>query len=203
MIIHNCEQGTDEWFACRAGKLTASNFHTLMGKGVTRDGILLDKAAEIVTGLTCEFSHINNKDIARGHELEPFAREAYEELKGVKVNEVGFVELDDYVGASPDGMVGDDGLIEIKCPRQKEFFNVVVNGAKKIKPIYRTQIQYQLYVIDRSWCDFTVYCEAYDNPIHVIRVLRDESAIEIIKEQIERAKTDIFELLNKYNQAMG
>ena len=202
MKIINCDQGTDEWFAARLGVITASNFHTLMGKGITRDNILLDKAAEILTGVVCQYSMLNSKDIQRGHDLEPDARSAYELLSGNTVNEIGFASLDAYVGASPDGLIGDDGLIEIKCPRQKGFLEVVIGGAKKIKQIYRTQIQFQLYVLERQWCDFCVYCEEFDNPIHIIRVERNNEEIEKIKTEIERAKKDIFDILNKYNQAM-
>ena len=115
MKILNCIQGSDEWLEARLGKFTGSDFHTLMGNSQTKKTILLKKAAERITGKradACKFSNIHTE---RGHELEEEARAEYSIQNLVLVQEVGFIELNDIVGSSPDGLVENDGGLEIKC----------------------------------------------------------------------------------------
>ena len=197
--IYDCEQNSSEWYECRLRKITASNMKTLMGNGITRDNILLSKASEIITGVYDESERFTNKDIKRGNDLEIFAKEKYEELNNINVRTVGFVELDKFVGVSPDGLVGDDGLIEIKCPNNKNYIKQVIHGKESISNIYITQMQMQMYVTNRKWCDYVIYNQDFiENDITVFRIGRDEEHIEEIKAEIERAKKDICRMVVKF-----
>ena len=120
MIIHNCDQRTDEWKALRCGRFTGSDFFTFMGKSETKKRLLMEKATERIIGHS-EKKELNNENIQRGVELEYIARCNYEMETMNKVMEVGFIELDEYTGCSPDGLVGEDGMIEIKCPTSSVF----------------------------------------------------------------------------------
>ena len=114
---HSVDQNTDEWMSLRCGKITASQFKTaFMGKSTKGySDLIYTKRAEIKTG-EIEDSY-SNAWMERGHELEPLAREAYEIETFSEVKNGCFWTISDYIGASPDGLVGDDGLIEIKCPK--------------------------------------------------------------------------------------
>lgn len=196
-IIHNFEQGSENWFIKRLGKITASNVFLLRGNSKTRTSLIMEKASEIITGVVPE--QIKSKDIDRGHELETKAREMYSFITDNEVNEIGFAELDKYTGVSPDGLVGDNGLIEIKCPRAKGFLTQVVGSVESIDKLYIYQMQMQMYVLERKWCDYVIYNEDFKNNIHIIRIERDENIITEIKEVIQRAISDIAEIVNLYN----
>lgn len=195
-IIHNFEQGSENWFIKRLGKITASNVFTLRGNSKTRTSLIMEKASEIITGVVPE--QIKSKDIDRGNELEPKAREMYIFMTDNKVIEIGFAELDIYTGASPDGIVNDGGLIEIKCPRAKSFLTQIVGGIESIDNMYIYQMQMQMYVLNKNWCDYVIYNEDFKNPIHIIRIERNEVIITEIKEVIERAIEDIKEIILIY-----
>lgn len=197
-IYDNIEQKSEQWYQCRLGKITASTFHTLLGNSETKKTLLLKITAERITGKLIEDNYTNS-DIERGIELENTARLDYEFRNDCKVQQIGFAELDEYVGCSPDGLVGDDGLIEIKCPRETTFLSQVISG--RIKPEYITQMQFNMYVLDRKWCDYVMYSETLG--LFVKRVERDEKLIEEIKTCIEECKQTIQENINKYNDNKG
>lgn len=119
-IIFDIEQGSDEWLKMRLGKLTASKFADVMTKGrgdapsKTRESYMYQIAAEILTGSPQD--SFKNSAMDWGNECEPAARAAYELENDVDVVECAFIERDEWVGVSPDGLVNDDGLLEIKCP---------------------------------------------------------------------------------------
>jgi len=194
-IYDNLEQGTEEWLKIRAGKFTASSFHTCFGKSETRNTLLLKISAERLTGKMIEENYTNS-DIERGVELEDEARSLYQEKTFNSVKEIGFAELDDWVGSSPDGLIGDDGMIEIKCPRETTFLSQVIND--RIKPEYITQIQFNMYVLNRKWCDYVIYNE--DLGLNIKRVERDEEYIKKIIECIEVCKNEVIQNINIYNK---
>lgn len=194
MHIHNIEQGTDEWHKLRYGRLTASDFHTFMGSSSTRTNLIWKKAAERLTQVASDSCRFSNVHTDRGHENEPVAREMYEIISTNDVQEVGFVTGHNAIGCSPDGIVGDDGLIEIKCKDTHTHLKAVVKNY--IDPTHVTQIQFSLYVTGRKWCDYILYNEHYPQPLHIIHVLRDEEYIGKIKEQIERANTEINKIID-------
>lgn len=170
-----------EWLALRAGRFTGSDFVIMLGNGETKRKMILEKATEHILGKPCNKDHYTNSDMLRGIELEPIARQLYIQETFNEVEEVGFIEKDEYCGCSPDGLVGDNGLIEIKCPKDTVFVEQKISG--KIKQEYYVQIQYNLFISDRKWCDYVAYNENF--PLLIHRYYRDEEVIKKIKEALE------------------
>jgi putative phage-type endonuclease len=155
------EQGTDEWHALRRGIVTASAIGKLLtatGKPANNDtsrAQLYQLLAERITGESDQGFY--NDDMARGHLLEPYARDLYAKHRS-PVAECGFVTLTTAAGTlgySPDGLVGDDGLIEIKCPRPKTHLKSLLTGVLPVE--YVPQVQTGLAVTGRRWCDYISY----------------------------------------------
>lgn len=153
-------QGSAEWRAARAGKLTASRLSEALAKtskgwGASRANLIAELVAERLTGITSE--GFNSEAIRWGHEKEPDARAAYEMWANVDVAQVGFVEHPTIAmsGASPDGFVGDVGLIEIKCPNTATHIETLLSGAVPLK--YSLQMQWQMACTGRLWCDFVSF----------------------------------------------
>lgn len=150
------EQGTEEWFAARLGRVTASRVNDIVartktGYSASRDNYLAQLVCERLTGKGAE--SYTNAAMAHGTETEPLARAAYEMKNSVLVDEVGFVQHPTLMaGASPDGMVGQDGLIEIKCPQTNTHIDTLLSG--KIPTKYKAQMTWQMLCTGRKWCDF-------------------------------------------------
>lgn len=186
-------QGTDEWFAVRLGKVTASNFGKVMakGQGKTRKGYLIQLASERLTGEVEE--GYTNGYMENGSEMEAEAREYYCKLKNCEVEQVGFVELNEDVGCSPDGLVGD-GLVEIKCPKATTHIETIARGT--MQPVYKPQVQGQLWVMDKQWCDWVSYNpKIKDYPMFVVRVERDEEYIANLEVEVGKFVTDLKEFV--------
>ncbi len=133
MKIHrDIKQGSDEWLKIRLGKFTGSNAQAIAASGKGLETLIFEKVAELSTGKSKP--SYTNGDIERGHELEAMARNSYEVEIGITSKQVGFVELDEFAGCSPDGLVGKDGLIEIKCKNDANYarylFNKKIDGQK-------------------------------------------------------------------------
>jgi putative phage-type endonuclease len=188
MKIHNFEQNSPEWDQCRLGKFTASDAQAIATNGKGLQTLVYKKAAEIITGKAK--GNYTNGDMDRGHELEDTARSNYEIENGVLVEKVGFCEMDKYTGCSPDGLVGDDGLVEIKCKDDANYVRYLYE--KKVDSEYLWQMQMQMYVTDRQWVDYVVFNENFSK-FRVERVMRDEDKISKIKAGLESG----IELLNK------
>jgi len=197
MIIHNVEQGSIEWLQLRLGKLTASNFHILMGKGETRKTILYKIAAERITGVASDSDKFTSIHTDRGHEQEDYARTLYELETGNLVQPIGFCELSNTVGCSPDGLVGQDGGIEIKCKDNHGYLKAITTSY--IAPEHRTQMQFCMYVTDRQWWDYVLFNPNFSKPLFTIRVERDDFAINQIINHIDICEVEIMECVNKYN----
>ena len=191
----NIEQGSQEWYEIRYGRLTASDFHIFMGNSSTRTNLIWKKAAERITNTASDSCKYSNYHIERGNEQEPIARDMYEVISGNDVKVTGFIVSDDTVGCSPDGLVGDDGLIEIKCKDTHTHLKAVVKNY--IEPTHFTQMQFSMYVTGRKWCDYVLYNENYDNPLHIVRVDKDNEYISKIQEQIERANNEIDKIIKQ------
>ena len=150
-------QRSEEWFAQRLGKFTGSQFASLMAGESTESyqGYLREKAWERLTGRAVQ--GYTNDAMQHGIDTEPQARAYYEFVNYTDVQESGFVihQEYDFLGVSPDGFVGTDGLIEIKCPQPKTHIEYL--ATKKMPSKYRWQIQGQLLVTGRSWCDFVSF----------------------------------------------
>lgn len=159
MRVIQAEQRSPEWFAARCGLPTASRFADVISQGkdgapsTTRAKYIIQLALERVTGLKAESVSSPAMDV--GVEREPLARAAYETLTGNLVTEVGLCLHDEVeCGASPDGLVGDDGLIEIKCPQPLAHAGYLRLPKGSCPPAYRAQVQGQMWITGRLWCDF-------------------------------------------------
>ena len=187
MIIHDMEQRSDEWFEVKRGKLGASHAQAIQAQGKGLDTYILELMAEYYSnGVTESYT---NENMERGNELEAQARAIYELETGNEVQEVGFVEYDSYVGCSPDGMVGEEGLVEIKCPTNKVFFAYMLDG--KIDTKYWWQMQMQLMITGRKWVDYVVYNPNYDKSIIIQRVEPDPEAFNKLFQGFEVARFSI------------
>ena len=197
MIYHDVQQNTEEWFALKRGKFTASAFKSLFAAKSTDTykKAIYKVAYERLTGESPE--SFSNKWTDHGHEHEPMARDAYEVETFNIVEDAGFIELNEWVGCSPDGLVGSDGLVEFKCPAYNTHFDYI--NADKLPTEYFYQVHGQIFVSGRKWCDF----ESFLNPFKpfIIRVERDEEVCKKIEaalnEAIEKAKK-VIEKLTKY-----
>jgi putative phage-type endonuclease len=190
MIIHDCKQGTDEWRSVRAGKLTASNAQAIATGGKGLETLVWQTLAEEYANVQEE--GYSSEAMERGKELEAEARMAYEIERGVFVREVGFVEMDEYTGASTDGLVEDDGILEIKCPSNAVFFRYSVE--RKIDPKYYAQMQMGMLCSGRAWCDYVVYSPNFEKSIVVVRVEKDPIMQEKLLKGIEKGKQLIKEI---------
>lgn len=185
MILHEAAQGTAEWFEARCGVVSASNFDRIITtKGEPskqREKYLYELAAERVTGKPLE--SFQSEAMARGVELEAEARLAYELLTERTVKTAGLCYKDEtrQIGASPDGLVGDDGLLEIKCPQANTHVGYLLDD--KLPTDYFQQVQGQLYVTGRKWLDFMSYYPGLK--ALVIRVDRDEKFITALSIELE------------------
>ena len=159
--MDNIEQRTDDWFAARLGKVTASSLHKVLartktGYGADRANYLTQLVLERVTNSKAE-GYVN-ADMQWGIDQEPFARAAYEAHTGVLVDEIGFMPHPtiEMSGASPDGLVGDSGMVEIKCPSSKTALECWLSD-DPVESKYFAQMQWQMACAGRDWCDYVVF----------------------------------------------
>jgi len=183
-------QRSDEWFEQRRGRFTASRISDLLGvKGLGKTGetYAFEKAAEIVFGI--EKDELVSWDIRRGVELEPYAFELFCELnKDENIQESMFFPYEDNAGASPDGLVGFDSVLEIKCPRPKKLFRLIADGVDAIDSNYIDQMQMQMMCTNSKQCYFFNYVEWGEEVFHhTLIVERDEERISLIKDRIKEA----------------
>lgn len=186
-IIKEMEQGSADWLALRLGKVTASKMSDVLSKGrgtapsKTSETYMMELLAERLTGESKPF--FENDAMRWGTETEPQARFMYELKSGNKVEEVAFIERDEFTGVSPDGLIGDDGMIEIKCPTTiTQIKRALTDDYSKD---YYAQIQMQLWVAERQWCDFLSFDPRLDVDAGYLlqRVERDEEFIKIMEEK--------------------
>ena len=198
MIILEMEQGSDEWLAARLGRPSASMFSKLIttkGKSSTQAGGYINKlAGERLSGESEAF--YTNEHMVRGTELEPEAREAYEFISGNDVLEVGFVVDPSFeYGCSPDGLIGTDGGIEIKCPAATTMMKYYQDSEELVKAYYQ-QIQGCMWVTKRDWWDAFAY---HPKMKHVlVRVPRDDAFIAKLAVEVEAAVIEIKNQVEQY-----
>lgn len=181
MKVFNVEQGTPEWFACRSGIATASCFSNVLatiksGESAERRNYRARLVVERLTGKTTKT--FQNDAMRQGTEREPDARAAYESHTGRFVDSVGFMRHDTIeAGASPDGLIDEDGLLEIKAPELATHLEYLQSASEPSK--YRAQIQGQMWISDRQWCDFVSFNPDFPPPLQLVirRVQRDEKYI--------------------------
>ena len=201
-MIEMIEQRSDAWFEARIGKVTASKVadviaKTQSGYAASRANYMAQLVCERLTGQREEF--FISGAMQHGTDTEPLGRAAYESLKDVLVDEVGFVPHPtiEMAGASPDGLVGDDGLLEIKCPNTATHIDTLLTQTVPSK--YNTQMQFQMACTGRLWCDFV----SFDNrlpeelQLFVKRVPRDDVFIKQTEDAIVKFLAELDDKINK------
>ena len=183
------EQGTQEWLLARCGKVTASRVADIIAKtksgySASRGNYMAELVCERLTGVPTDTFKSAAMEWGTAH--EPHARAAYEAVGGVLVEEVGFVphpSIPD-AGASPDGLVGSVGLIEIKCPYTATHIETLLSG--KVPDRYNTQMQWQMACTGRTWCDYVSYDPRMPENMRLFlaRVFRDQSAILAMETEV-------------------
>jgi hypothetical protein len=199
------EQNTDIWLDCRAGKVTGSSIGKIManyGKafGDPAKDLAANIAVEQLTGkrlLSCGYS---NGHMDRGHEEEPIARAAYEEMFFVDVGHGGFFDNGD-TGSSPDGRVMEDGLIEIKSAIASVHYNRIRKGG--YDSTYKWQFIFNLRESGREWIDFVSYCSDFPEGtrLYVYRITRGSVQEEL--QQIETRLAEFFQLVGEAKKIIG
>lgn len=200
-IIENIEQGSEEWHSMRLGKITASRMSDVMSKGrgnapsKTSETYMIELISEIITGSAKPF--FENDAMRWGTETEDQARAMYELNSGNEVKEVAFIEYSEYIGVSPDGLIGDDGLLEVKCPTSTTQIKRALSGSYSSD--YKAQIQMQLWVSGREWCDFLSFDPRIDCDASYLleRVYRDEDYIADMEVKTISFVENMLEQLNK------
>jgi putative phage-type endonuclease len=190
------EQGSPEWLLERCGKVTASRIADLMartktGWGASRINYASQIICERLTG--CVAPSFTNAAMIHGTETEPEARRAYEFFVDCDVQQVGFVPHPtiNMAGASPDGLVGNDGLLELKCPNSATHIETLLSG--EIPDKYHKQMQFQMACTGRAWCDFA----SYDNRLpermrlFVQRVNRSTPTVKEIEAEVSAFLAEI------------
>ena len=195
--FHNVDQNTDEWLWLRSGKFTASSITDLLSGKKTKgyNDAIRRVAIERLSGEPVESSFFGNGYTERGHELEPLAVKAYEDLMFSVVYGGGFFEFTDWVGASPDGIMNDNGGtygLEAKCPGYSQFLEFLLDN-EKIAKKYMKQVQAQIYVCGFEWVDIVVYYPGYK--AIKVRIERDDSYMTLIENEIELAKEAVNKLI--------
>jgi len=199
------EQRTEEWYAARLGKVTASRVSDVVAKtksgySTSRANYMAELVCERLTGKQGDF--FQNAAMAWGTEKEPLARGAYEERNGILVEEVGFVSHPTILmaGASPDGLVGDDGLVEIKCPNTATHIDTLLD--KEAPSKYVNQMQWQMACTGRAWCDFVSYDPRMPENMQFFatRVMRDNFLIIELEREVEKFLFDLDQKIIKLKE---
>lgn len=181
--MDDIKQGTDEWKQLKCGIISASKINEVLSKG--KNGAEATGYANYLAQLACErmtdkpCESYTNGYMQRGNEDEPAARECYSFVKGQEVTQVAFIKHPTlwFAGCSPDGLVGDDGLVEIK--RKIPAIHQKYMLKKEVPTEYRKQCLWQLACTDRKWVDFVSYCPEMpeDMQLFIVRLERDDAAI--------------------------
>jgi putative phage-type endonuclease len=200
--MNNIVQGTEEWFAARAGKVTASRIADVLatiksGESAARRNYRTQLVCERLTGKIEET--FSNSHMERGIALEPYAREAYELQTGSIVEQVGFIDHPaiQMSGASPDGLVGSDGSIEIKCPTPANHIEYLLGKEPPSK--YKPQMTWQMLCAERQWVDFVSYCP--EMPAHlqlfVVRFVPEAEYSVTVAQEVIKFLAEVDETIAK------
>ena len=194
-------QGSEEWVKQRLGKVTASVIHKVYSDKLTatKKNLMRSLALERLSGN--RMSNIKTVDMARGLAIEPLARKAYEIATQQKVSLVGFISHPDIknAGASPDGLIGEKGFIEIKCLNIRNHNQIIKN--KKIPKQYYYQMQFQLACSQREWGDFVAYHPEADESLYIERVAPEQNIIQELQSKVINFLTDVEQLFNEIKKS--
>jgi len=202
-------QGSPEWFQQRIGKVTASRITDVLatlksgGEAATRANYRSQLVCERLTGNVAE--SFTNDAMKWGTEQEPNARQAYEFISGNTVVEVPMIDhpIIAMTGASPDGLIGDDGLIEIKCPNSATHIDYLLAGVVPAK--HMNQMLWQMECTGRKWCDFVSYDPRLpiDLQLFIVRFERDDEALKKIRDGVVAFLNEVSETVSKLNNLKG
>lgn len=194
--MFDMEQGSPEWYAVRMGVVTASEFKTVLAEGKEKGAdskgrrtYMLKLMGERLTG--DPMYRYSNDHTERGHEQEADARDRYAFLTDLEPRQVGFIK-NGTVGCSPDSLVGDDGMLEIKSKLAHLHIDLLLSD--KVPSEHMAQIQGQLWVAKRKWCDFVCYCPKLR--LFAKRVFRDEAYIARIEKGVDLFEREMATLLD-------
>jgi len=202
MKIHNVEQSGPEWHALRKGRMTGSHAQEIGNGGKGLDTYILTLMARYYS--SGEEETYSNPHMDRGNELEPQARAMFELEYNETVEQVGFIEIDEHVGCSPDGLIGEDGGVEIKCHDDKKHFELAVGGSIDSK--YLWQIQMNMYCTGRKWWYYVAYNPNFTKSLIVHKIEantpigKHEKPFESLAKGLERGKKLINEYITKYDK---
>lgn len=191
------EQRTDEWYAARLGKVTGSRIHNVMAQGkggapsLTRNEYMCQLAGERITGDV--MPNYVNEAMQWGINTEHQARAAYEFAREVEIKKLAFADHPtiEQAGASPDGLIGEDGMIEVKCPNTAT--HIATLRGKSISGTYIKQMQWQMACTGRQWCDFVSFDPRlpFNLQMHVKRIHRDNGVIQQMENQVRKFLTEL------------
>lgn len=203
MKVINCEQHDPTWMHERCGRVTASRIADVIGKlksgkyGAGRENYMMEKLEEILTGRVAE--HFVSAPMQFGIENEGLAREIYEQTQGVEVERIGMVihPTIDRFSSSPDGLVGEEGLVEFKVPNTSTHLRYLMDGV--VPEDYKPQMTAQMACTGRKWCDFVSFDPRLPDDfwLFVIRYERDEKAIAEMEAEVEKFITELNEMAAK------
>lgn len=194
-------QGTDEWKMLRLGKVTASRVKDIVattktGYSTSRDKYMTQLLLERLTNTVAE--SYSNDAMSWGTEQEPFARAAYEAAKSVMVDQVAFVNHPtiEMAGASPDGLVNDDGLVELKCPMSHTHLESLLGG---LDDQYKVQVNWQMACTGRKWTDLCSFDPRFPAELQLVikRFERDDTYIATLEKEVIKFLTELDDKLNK------
>lgn len=208
MKIIECEQGSPEWHSYRCGRATASRVADIIAKtktgwGASRANYAAQLVAERLTKTPAE--SYTNAAMQWGSDTEPQARAVYEMMTGLTVARVGLVAHPtlDMACASPDGLVGTDGLVEIKCPNTATHIETLLGN--EVAGKYGTQMQFQMACTGRAWCDFVSFDPRMpgEMQLFVKRVQRDDAAITALNECVAAFLAEVAATVEKLSAKYG
>ncbi len=194
-------QGSDAWKQLRLGKVTASRIKDIVattktGYSTSRDKYMTQLLLERLTNTVAE--SYTNDAMGWGVEQEPFARAAYEAAKSVMVDQVAFVNHPtiEQAGASPDGLVNDDGLVELKCPMSHTHLESILGG---LDDQYKVQVQWQMACTGRKWTDLCSFDPRFPAELQLVikRFERDDAYIATLEKEVIKFLTELDDKLNK------
>jgi putative phage-type endonuclease len=207
-MIEKVEQGTPEWFAARLGNVTASRVadviaKTKSGYSASRENYMAQLICERMTGTVAE--SFTNSAMQWGTETEPLARAAYESIADVLVDEVGYVQHPriERAGASPDGLIGLFGLLEIKCPNTATHIDTLIT--EQVPTKYITQMQWQMVCTGRAWCDFVSFDPRLPNGLQVFvkRVEFDTEYAATLEIEVVKFLAELDTKISKLNERLN
>ena len=208
LMIEKVEQGTPEWFAARLGNVTASRVadviaKTKSGYSASRENYMAQLICERMTNTVAE--SYTNAAMQWGTETEPLARAAYESLADVLVDEVGYVQHPriERAGASPDGLIGLFGLLEIKCPNTATHIDTLIT--EQVPTKYITQMQWQMVCTGRAWCDFVSFDPRLPNGLQVFvkRVEFDTEYAATLEIEVVKFLAELDTKISKLNERLN